>query len=90
MVVCVVVATALPAVASLRDPGTVTGVVFEDLAANGVLDGRDPRLAGVTVSAYDSASADVGTAVSGLDGTYSLTVASNATTDLRVDFATPA
>ncbi|MEV4776667.1 SdrD B-like domain-containing protein [Microbacterium sp. LWH12-1.2] len=69
--------------------GTVTGMVFRDLASNGVFDSdplADQPLAGVTVTAYDSAGAAVGTAQSAADGTYTLDVVDAATDDVRVQF----
>ncbi len=60
--------------------GTVTGRVFQDYNGNGVYNTAgnaanpaiDKGVSGVTVTAYDNAGAVRGTAVTGNDGTYSL------------------
>ena len=58
--------------------GTITGRVFQDYNANGLFDNTggttavDRGLAGVTVTAYDSAGANQGSATTATDGTYSL------------------
>ncbi len=44
--------------------GTVTGHVFRDYNANGVQDTDEPNVAGVTIDAFDSTGANVGTATS--------------------------
>jgi hypothetical protein len=49
----------------------------------------DHGVAGIDVRAYDSAGSLVGNAVSGEDGTYTLTVANSASTSLRVEFTIP-
>ena len=77
--------------------GTVTGRAFADHNDNGVFD-NDPNapkavdsgIAGVTVTAFDSTGATVGTATTAADGTYNMAVTGAATTALRVEFSTPA
>jgi len=68
--------------------GTVTGKVFNDRNVNGVIatTGNEVGVPDVTVKAYDSTGALVGTATTGADGTYTLTVAGAATNDLRIEF----
>ena len=75
--------------------GTVTGTVYRDFNSNGTMDTgnsarsgvpNDVGLAGVTVAAYDRDGDPVGTATSGADGTYTLTVAGAASTALRLEF----
>jgi hypothetical protein len=82
--------------------GTITGVVFQDYNGNGQRDlearlantgGGEVRLAvdrgiaDVTVTAYASNGAEVGTTTSGADGSYSLSV--NAAGPYRVEFSYP-
>ena len=69
--------------------GAISGTVFNDKNSNGVNDGTDAGVSGVVVTAYDSTGVQVGTATTGGDGTYSLSVSSAATTDVRVEFTTP-
>ena len=85
---------------SLKLAGTITGTVFQDYNANGTRDtgatlpnaGGEGSLAlpvdrgvsGVTVTAYDSAGAAVGTATSDAAGAYSLTA--TGTGPYRVEF----
>ncbi|MFM8794085.1 MAG: SdrD B-like domain-containing protein, partial [Acidimicrobiales bacterium] len=75
---------------------TVTGRVYQDFASNGTYDttvatgqAADIGVAGIAVAAYDSTGAKVGTATSGSDGTYSVTVSGNTGTDLRIEFEIP-
>ena len=75
--------------AALAATGTVTGTVFNDKNSNGTNDGSDAGVSGVVVTAYDSTGAQVGTATSAGDGTYSLTVSSSATAYVRSEFTTP-
>lgn len=76
-----------PAVATAA-AGAVSGRVFDDRDMNGSFDGSDVGVAGVEVTAYDSTGGSVGSATSGADGTYSLSVTA-AANDLRVEFETP-
>ena len=69
--------------------GAITGTVFNDKNSNGVNDGTDVGVSGVVVTAYDSSGAQVGTATSAGNGTYSLSVSSSATADVRIEFTTP-
>ena len=75
--------------AALAATGTVTGTVFNDKNSNGTNDGSDAGVSGVVVTAYDSTGAQVGTATSAGNGTYSLSVSSSATADVRIEFTTP-
>ena len=52
--------------------GTISGTVYRDFNLNGLRDSGEVGVAGVTVSAFDSAGASQGTATTGADGTYSL------------------
>jgi hypothetical protein len=65
----------------------VSGIVFRDFNANGVKDNtstfNEVGLAGVTVTAYNTAGTAVGTATSASDGTYTITGVSGA---VRVEF----
>jgi hypothetical protein len=69
--------------------GTVTGTVYNDKSSNGVNDGSDNGVSGVVVSAYDSTGVQVATTTTSVNGTYSLNVASSATSSVRVEFTTP-
>lgn len=53
--------------------GDVSGTVFRDYNANGVQDAGEPGVAGVTVTAYDSSGASVGSTTTASDGSYTLT-----------------
>lgn len=72
---------------SIQNYAQVSGKVFRDLNANGVKDNsatfNEPFLAGITVNAYNSAGALVGTATTGSTGTYSF---SGLTLPIRVEF----
>ncbi|HSY16523.1 MAG TPA: SdrD B-like domain-containing protein, partial [Jatrophihabitantaceae bacterium] len=91
LVTSVVTATSASA---LGVSGTVTGRVYIDYDSNGTYDtgnttnglANDVGFAGVTITAYDSTNAAVGTATSGADGTYALAVNGAATNQLRVEF----
>ena len=76
-------------VASAASTGTISGKVFEDPNVDGVLDSGEVGSAGATIKAYDSTGALVGTATSGNDGTYTLSVSNAATSDVRVEFSPP-
>ena len=80
--------------------GTISGVVFQDYNSNGVQDTAalimnigngsvgvavDRGVPGVTVTAYTSAGAVAGSAVTGSDGTYSINTAGS-TGPYRVEF----
>jgi hypothetical protein len=69
--------------------GTITGTVYNDKSSNGVNDGSDNGVSGVVVSAYDSTGVQVGTTTTSVNGTYSLSISSAATTNVRVEFTTP-
>ena len=64
--------------------GTISGTVYRDFNLNGLRDSGEVGVAGVTVSAFDSAGASQGTATTGADGTYSL--AAGGTGPYRVEF----
>lgn len=68
---------------------TVSGVVFNDVNNNGSKDASDLGVSGVTVTAYDSAGANVGTTVTAADGSYTLTAVGAASNDVRIEFSTP-
>jgi len=79
--------------------GTVTGTVFRDFNSDGfmnttasaTLPAVDVGVSGVTVRAYDASNAEVASATTGADGTYTLDYTTgDATTDVRVQFDTPA
>lgn len=75
---------------AFADDGTVSGTVFRDFNANGVIDDgsngiTDSPLGGVTVTAYDSASGSW-TATTAADGTYTLDVAGAVGSEVRVEF----
>ena len=74
--------------------GTITGTVFRDYNSNGQMDTSggigvavDTGVAGVTVRGYDSTGALVGTTTTGSNGTYSLGVTGEASSDIRVEFS---
>ncbi len=66
----------------------VSGTVFRDYNGNGVKDNvlplDEPPIAGVTVKAYNSAGTEVGSTVSGSNGSYSFT---GLTLPLRIEFS---
>lgn len=91
--------TTLPAAPTTISPycityGNLSGRVFEDHNANGRLDAgatgtaTDRGVGGVTVRAYDSAGAVVGSVVSSADGSWRMNIVSSASRDLRVEFTT--
>ncbi len=57
--------------------GTIGGIVYRDFDADGIRDLRDPGLAGITVTAYDSAGTAVATATTNANGAYRLTGLTN-------------
>ncbi len=54
-------------------PGTVSGVVFDDTNANGIRDLGEPPIDGVVVTVDGAEIDDMATAISGRDGSYSIT-----------------
>jgi len=88
--VCATGAVVVPT-ASAAGPvtGAVTGTVFRDFDSDGLFDTTgttvDRGFAGVTARAFDADGDLVGTATSTADGTYQITVAGAASTDLRVE-----
>lgn len=75
---------------------TVTGLVFQDFNSNGVRDtaitagqATDIGVAGIAVDAYDSRGTRVGTGITASDGTYTLSISNNASSDLRIEFTIP-
>ena len=53
--------------------GTIGGVVYRDLDADGIRDLREVGLSGITVTAYNAAGASVATATTDAKGAYRLT-----------------
>ena len=83
-------AGAAPATAA---DGTVTGTVFRDFNANGVLDTATARgiaidtgFGGVTVTAYDSDGGPSWTTTSAADGSYSIPVTNATGNAVRIEF----
>lgn len=101
-VAAIVAAVTLGGLISIGTPvsavaSTVTGTVFQDFNSNGTDNlvtatgvAKDIGIGGIEVKAYDSTGALVGTATTASDGTYTLNVSGNATSDLRIEFAIPA
>ena len=88
-----VVTTTVPVSAAT---GTITGGVFIDRNVNGTYDATgsgqtagDSAFPGVVVRAFDSTGAEVGSTTVASDGTYSLSVASSESSDVRVEFTVP-
>jgi len=89
------IAFSSPAVAAGDVDGTVSGIVFQDFASSGwyttgapeVGQPRNRPVAGVTATAYDAQGDVVGTALSGTDGRYTVTVEDAFSADLRVEFS---
>ncbi|MEP7236459.1 MAG: SdrD B-like domain-containing protein [Ferruginibacter sp.] len=74
------------------NPGSIGDRVWEDLNRNGVQDGTEPGIAGVTVNLYNSSNAVIGTTTTNASGNYifnNLTT-SVAGTDYQVEFIKPA
>jgi len=82
--------------------GTITGRVFQDFNANGVFDTTsiipndgegttalsiDVGIGGVTVTAYDAAGANVGTATTDVTGVYTLTTTDVGSGPYRLEFS---
>jgi hypothetical protein len=94
LVVSVVSTSLNPQVSATAN--TVSGRVFQDFLSNGVYDtavtagqATDIGIGNVTVSAYDSTGANVGSTSTAGDGTYVLTVSGNTGNNLRVEFNLP-
>ncbi|MFC0183186.1 SdrD B-like domain-containing protein [Pseudarcicella hirudinis] len=51
----------------------ISGMVFQDYNANGIKDGGEPSVSGVTVNVYDATGSVTGTANSAADGSYAIT-----------------
>ncbi|WP_460980219.1 SdrD B-like domain-containing protein, partial [Pseudactinotalea suaedae] len=71
-----VAAGSAPAVAAEGDE--ISGSIWQDYDANGVFDTFESGLAGIEVYAYDSAGTVAGPVTTGVDGSYSLPVTSDA------------
>jgi len=56
-----------------QESASISGLIFHDLNANGLIDGTEAGVAAVTVKAYDAAGAEIATALSDANGNYSLT-----------------
>ena len=67
----------------------ITGVVFDDLNGNGIKDGAEPGIDGVSLAAYDAAGASVSTSVTTGGGNFSLG-ATDSATRYRVEATKPA
>ena len=97
LIACGVVAASPSRVARATGAsGTITGTVFQDFNSNGSMDttvaiGRavDVGVAGIVVRAFDSTGTEVGTATTGANGTYTLSVSSAASSSIRVEFSIP-
>ena len=77
-------------------PGAVTGRVFQDFDSDGVMDtavtlgtATDIGVAGIVVRAFGSNGAEVASTTTATDGTWSISVTSAPTTDVRVEFSIP-
>ena len=66
------------------EAGAISGVVFRDYSADGVRNSNEPGIAGIIVTAYNTAGATSGTATSAADGTY--TLAATGTGPYRIEF----
>jgi len=98
-VVCCVLLTSVSVVytsSTVAAATTVSGRVYQDFLSNGAFDSTvsagqaaDIGIAGIAVAAYDSTGARVGTATTSSNGTYTMSVSGNASTDLRVEFTVP-
>ncbi len=74
----------VPPDAALAAPNEINGTVFLDYNNNGVQGPSDIGVAGVTVTAYDTSGAQVTSAITQADGTYTLSVPDG--TEVRVEF----
>lgn len=75
--------TGVLALAAHAVQADVSGTVFRDFNANGTKDTVELGVPGITVNAYDSTGAVVGTVTSATNGTYTL---SGVTGDVRIEF----
>lgn len=69
------------------EPGTVTGVVFEDLNNDGVHDSNEPGLADVTVQAIDASGNSLTTTTNSAGSFVFVYDGAMAGTDIRLEFA---
>lgn len=73
--------------------GTVSGRVFLDGGADGIMNGSDVGIGGLVVRAFDATGTQVGSATTALTnstaGTYSINISSASTNAIRVEFPTP-
>ena len=74
--------------ACVAQPDAISGNVFPDYDLNGVRNVGEASVPGVTVNVYDCDGVLVGTAVTGLDGSYNIT-GLNPAEDYRVEFVNP-
>ncbi len=56
-----------------EDPASIAGVIWEDLDSNGIEDGGEPPVPGVTVNLYDADGNLIATTTTGPDGSYLFT-----------------
>jgi uncharacterized repeat protein (TIGR01451 family) len=69
--------------------GTVTGTIFRDFNADGIQQAREPGLQNASVVGFDAAGSNLGTVLTGVNGTYSYTwIGADAT--IRLEFYPPA
>ncbi len=75
---------------------SVSGTVFQDFNANGVMNTTvalgtafDVGVAGITVRAFDTTGAEVGSTTTAANGTWTIDVTSAPTNDVRVEFSIP-
>ena len=69
-------------------PATIGDLVWHDLDADGVRDGGEPGLAGISVELVDGGGAVVQTTSTDIDGAYSFTGVNPASYTVRVDLTT--
>jgi hypothetical protein len=70
---------------SLAGPGEIQGTVFRDYDADGTIDGTEPGVAGITVTAYDGAGTAVATTATNANGDYTLGGLTD-TQEYRIEF----
>jgi hypothetical protein len=80
--------TLVPTQAQSQSAGSITATVFEDWNQDGVRNGSEPLLAGVTVTASNSAGTPAGTGITDAAGVF--TFADLPSGEYRIEFATPA
>lgn len=75
---------------------SITGVVFQDFNSNGTRDTAtaigvavDSGVSGIVVRAFDATGAQVGSATTASNGSYTLTISGASTTSVRVEFSIP-